>query len=219
MKAFIIHLSGIESSVHFAKLLKYDLIDSGVQAELFEGTTGIDAIEIFNKENRNDLKLEYNGKIVTGTERPGVKGCFYSHYRLWEMCVNLDESILIFEDDVILSRGFNPIKWNDILIVSMTAEWKTSKKFFKYLNKPVSNSPPIDWPNYCLPGTSGYGITPSGATKLINFYKNSYSAVDHAINKDIVDIKIHPSLMGRALMPNEQGKESTTRMDWLNRTL
>jgi glycosyl transferase, family 25 len=219
MKAFIIYLSSIASSVHFAKLLKQGLVVSGVQAELFEGTTGIDAIEIFKKENRNDLKLEYNGKIINGTERPGVKGCFYSHYRLWEKCVNLDEPILIFEDDVILSRGFNPIEWNDILIVSMTAEWKTSKKFFKYLENPISSSLPIDWPNYCLPGTSGYGITPSGALKLINFYKNSYSAVDHAINKDIVDIKIHPSLMGRALMPDEQGKESTTRMDWLNKTL
>jgi hypothetical protein len=31
--------------------------------------------------------------------RPGVLGCFYSHYRLWQKCIDLNEPIFIFEDD------------------------------------------------------------------------------------------------------------------------
>ena len=43
---------------------------------------------------------EHMGKIL----RPGVIGCFYSHYRLWQKCIELDEPILVFEDDVIFDK-------------------------------------------------------------------------------------------------------------------
>jgi GR25 family glycosyltransferase involved in LPS biosynthesis len=32
--------------------------------------------------------------------RPGVVGCFLSHYQLWKKCVELNETIGIFEQDI-----------------------------------------------------------------------------------------------------------------------
>ena len=49
--------------------------------------------------------------------RPGVIGCFYSHYALWQKCIDLNEPIMIFEDDVKFYRGFEPVQWDDVLIL------------------------------------------------------------------------------------------------------
>ena len=43
-------------------------------------------------------------------KRPGVVGCFASHYSLWELCLKLDETICILEHD---ARMFSPIIHKD----------------------------------------------------------------------------------------------------------
>lgn len=35
---------------------------------------------------------------------PGIKGCFLSHYLLWETCIALNEPIIIFEHDALMIR-------------------------------------------------------------------------------------------------------------------
>jgi GR25 family glycosyltransferase involved in LPS biosynthesis len=49
-----------------------------------------------------------------------------------------------------------------------------------------------------MPGTPGYLITPSGAKKLLDCYKNTFLPSDNAINKSVVNIQVHSYLIGEA---------------------
>jgi len=58
--------------------------------------------EEFKKKHRYEIieRQLIDEKDVPKLSRPGVIGCFYSHYNLWKRCVELNEPIMIFEDDV-----------------------------------------------------------------------------------------------------------------------
>jgi len=146
--------------------------------------------------------------------RPGVVGCFYSHYALWEKCVDLNEPIMIFEDDVKFFRGFEPIDWDGVLILSLgkTAflkdPWKT------YLQNPSGLPQAIKWKNFSMPGASGYAIKPDVARGLIKFYKPYWYPADNAINQFMCSIQCHNYLMGRNTLPEEGNISMTKTKDW-----
>jgi GR25 family glycosyltransferase involved in LPS biosynthesis len=58
----------------------------------------------------------------------------------------------------------------------------------------------LPYDDYHIPGTPGYAITPQGAKKLVHRYCNSYLPSDIAMNKKVVDIKIHSQVMGTAII-------------------
>jgi glycosyl transferase family 25 len=94
MKAFIITLSNVESSKATAHAMIQPLTTQGFEVELFEGTPAKYAAELFKFEKRTLSKtVPINKKR---TMKSGVLGCFYSHYRLWQKCVVLNEPIFIF---------------------------------------------------------------------------------------------------------------------------
>ena len=179
----------------------------GFSPVLFEGTYGDDAEELFLKENR--LLLETDSKSIKFNS-PGVKGCFYSHYQLWQLCVEKNESIMIFEDDVKFYRNFTPVDFDDVLVLSINYDWKVLDFLKTYLEESHSLSTTVLYNQPYMPGASGYAITPQAAKKLIDTYKNSYLPADWAINSSICNIKIHPQLMGRSKTMDE--KESLTRL-------
>lgn len=210
-KAFIITLSNFETSLTPAIKLREDLINSGIIAEIFEGTNGLEAHKIFEENNIVAAPgWEGNERV----NKPGVKGCFHSHYRLWEKCVELNEPIFVFEDDMKFYRPFLPVEWHDVLVLSICSHWPSMfDPFVHYLDNPTGE-PKAEY--YCrkyMPGTSGYAIKPMAAKKLINYYLNYYTAADHAMDKSIIDIQIHNYLMGRSLLP-EEGKVSLVRKWW-----
>lgn len=146
------------------------------------------------------------GKIL----RPGVMGCFYSHYRLWEKCIELNEPILVFEDDVIFERGFIPVEWKDVLLLC-TGKKAHEHWFYKeLLYNPSGDPAAVPLRNTSLPGTVGYGITPSGAKKLVEAYKEEFLPSDTSMNCFVVDLECHTYLMGRASIDSD-GKESLTK--------
>lgn len=209
-KTFIIYLPKISSSFESAKKLQKDLSNIGIFANLFEGTYGSDAEKIFEKEKRQVHPISFKGvgideRYENKARRPGVMGCFYSHYRLWKKSLELNETICIFEDDVSIHRKLIPVKFQDILIISLGA--KKSERYKHFLNDPVGEPQAEEYHNASMPGTTGYVITPNGAKKLLETYKNTFLASDNAINKMIVDIKIHNHLVGEANLE----KKSLTR--------
>jgi glycosyl transferase family 25 len=201
IKTFIIHLSKIPSSLESAQRLQQNLKSIDIDAELFEGTYGSDAEEIFKKENRVVNPISFKGKHIdqryeNKAKRPGVMGCFYSHYRLWKKCVELNETICIFEDDVNIVRPLIPVEFEDVLIVVLGA--RKNKKYIHYLKTPEGEPRAEDYHNASMPGTPGYMITPQGAAKLLKYYKNTYQASDNAINLQVVKIQIHNHIVGEA---------------------
>lgn len=210
MKAFIINLSLIPQSANMARDVFNSLKKFNVDAELFEGTYGHEASALFEKENRIVHKIHYQGKEITGFEnKPGHKGCFHSHYRLWQRCVDMDESIMIFEDDVLIYRGYESVEFEEVLILSVGTEWKLSNRYINLLEENQDTAKPLSFSGECMMGTSGYAITPKAAKKLLDTYKKSWSAVDHSMNREVVKLEIHNKLMGKSIPPIESNKSLT----------
>lgn len=209
-KAFIIHLSKIDSSLTSAIQVKSELSNIGIDAELFEGTYGSDAEDIFNKEGRTVHPISFKGspvdeRYVGKMSKPGVMGCFYSHYQLWKKCAELNETICIFEDDIKIHRALIPVKFNDVLILTLGA--RKSERYESYLLNPVGTPAAVEYFNSSMPGTTGYMLTPTGANKLLTAYSRTFLASDNAMNRMIVDLKIHNYLVGTANL----NKQSLTR--------
>lgn len=158
---------------------------------------------VVRKSLKNDLRFQ---KIL----RPGVIGCFYSHYRLWQKCIELNEPIFIFEDDVIFERSYIPVEWQDVVLLC-TGKQSYKEPFFKEkLFNPQGTPSTYRLPNTSMPGAVGYGITPRGAIKLVEYYKTEMLPADLAMNQFVIKLECHSHLMGRAAIADD-GKESLTR--------
>lgn len=216
MKSYIIHLSRIPSSLETALKVKEQLDAFEMENELFEGSYGNEVRDLFEKTGRNCHPWGFKGpsKLMSEESKqqlstPGIMGCFFSHYRLWEKCVELNEPIMIFEDDVIFTRKYIPIDWKDILITVFGNPTKSSK-YSHFLTDSTGEARAEKYKQASMPGTPGYAIKPDAAKRLIETYQNSFLPSDNAINKNIVEIEVHSHVMGRALL-SDDGKKSLVR--------
>lgn len=219
MKSYIIHLPKISASLQTATELKDNLEKLNMNVELFKGTMGPDAVKKFEQEGRTLYpfglkgKLDPNSKEASKMSTPGVKGCFDSHYRLWKKCVELEEPIIIWEDDIMIRRGYEPVEWDDVLIVALGHPTK-SVRWMSLLEDPSGEPEALDYKSPSMPGCCGYAIKPHAAKKLIDTYNNTYRPADNAINRNVVKMQIHSHIMGIAKV---EGKRSLTRANaWKN---
>ena len=241
-RAYVIHLPGVESSVTTAQRVLEQLKEFRFRAELFAGTDGRTAKQLWIQENRRmaDLGLkpetltveQYKKRFPGQTlvpdvieitirkkfaddlryqkaQKPGVKGCFYSHYRLWQRCVELNEPIFVFEDDVIFERGYIPVDWQDVLMVCAGKKAYQHEFYAPLLYAPEGRPEAIDIPNLSLPGAVGYGIKPHAAKILVDRYSQEMLPADTAINCYVLRLQTHNYLMGRAAI-DVDGKVSLT---------
>lgn len=178
---------------------------------------------VFGDEVLEKLQSKYFYKIIEkhliGADAdklsmPGVIGCFYSHYKLWKKCVELNEPIMIFEDDVKFFREWRPIEWDDILVLSLGKNSFYDEPWKTYLESPTGSPQPITWRGFSMPGNSGYAIKPRAAKRLIKFYKNYFYPADNAINQHICSIQVHSYLMGRNTLPEEGNISMTRSKEW-----
>lgn len=217
MKSFIICLSKIESSLNTALALKSKLEEFNMPVELFEGTYGNDAIGMMEAEGRtvHPWGIKGPGNLIDSNHpsfekliRPGVKGCFYSHYKLWQKCVELNEPIIIWEDDIVLTRPFIPVDWGEVLVIALGHQTK-SAKYMHLLETPTGVPAAVEYLQSSMPGCCGYAIKPDAAKKLLAEFHHTYLPADNAINQYIVNIEIHNYIMGIALVKKD-GKRSLT---------
>jgi GR25 family glycosyltransferase involved in LPS biosynthesis len=171
--------------------------------------------EDFDVEVRQ--RMRWNDNEIAKISNPGVKGCFHSHYRLWQHCVDLNDTIAIFEDDIVFKRPFEHKPFDEILMLTINYDWKITKDYRKYLEEEFSIDTEVDYKNYCIPGASGYLITPGAAKKLVDCYKDHYLTPDWAINTELLKVTVHPRLMGRSKTYEE--KESLTRSTMWNKQI
>lgn len=145
---------------------------------------------------------------------PGVIGCFYSHFLLWQRCHSLQEPIMIFEDDVKFFRGYEPVGFRGVLILSLGKSSFLNKPYQSYLESPTGLPCAQPWRNFSMPGASGYAITPGAALGLLKHYRGYYYPADNAINQFVCDIQIHNYIMGRNTLPEEGNISMTKSKDW-----
>lgn len=168
------------------------------------------AEEFFDSHYYRIYQRQRIGEDTDKFNFPGVKGCFMSHYLLWQKCIELGEPIMIFEDDVVFYRGWTPVQWEGVLILSLGKSSFLNEPFKTYLEDPQGNPQPMPWPLFSMPGASGYAIMPDTALGLYKFYKSYYYPADNAINQSVCRIQIHNYVMGRNSLA-EEGNVSMTR--------
>jgi GR25 family glycosyltransferase involved in LPS biosynthesis len=171
--------------------------------------------EFKSKYHSTIYEKQYIGeKDIGKLSRPGVLGCFYSHYNLWQKCVDLNEPIMIFEDDVKFYRGFKPVDWQDVLILSLGKSSFLGEPWKTYLENPQGIPQAVDWKNFSMPGASGYAIKPDAARGLVKFYRPYWYPADNAINQFVCKMQISTYLMGRNTLPEEGNISMTKSKDW-----
>lgn len=172
MKSFIIYMPKRKQSEILAQRC---LISSKLynwKTELFEG---IDGATVKDDDHWNNWKIKINqenAKCRDAMTRPGVRGCFLSHWLLWNKCIELNEPIGIFEHDVVfLKEEPATLNFNDILKLEGFVE-----------NKP---RPAGVW----WTGAMAYILKPSGANKLVSWVNNRGALpVDVLIAKDVLTV-------------------------------
>lgn len=154
-------------------------------------------------------------KDIGKLSRPGVIGCFYSHYALWQRCIDLGEPIMIFEDDVKFYRGWHPVEWEGVLILSLGKSSFMREPQKSYLENPTGVPMARRWQNFSMPGASGYAIKPDAALALTKFYRPYWYPADNAINQFVCPIEISTYIMGRNTLPEEGNISMTKSKDWI----
>jgi len=252
LKAFVIHLADRPHSVSHATYMVDTLKSYNLDAELFVGVNGDEAVKYAAKAGKRLYPFSIKNRQLTTAEirayikphlwnsfqqqheiqiyqrqpvgekdygklsRPGVVGCFYSHYALWTKCVDLQEPIMIFEDDVKFFRGWHPVDWEGVLILSLGKSSFLNEPWKTYLENPSGNPQPVPWKNFSMPGASGYAIKPDAALGLMKFYKPYWYPADNAINQYRCTLNIHNYIMGRNTLDEEGNISMTKSKDWVN---
>jgi GR25 family glycosyltransferase involved in LPS biosynthesis len=175
MNSYIIILKDNLKSEKFGKLAIESAKQLQWNVERFDGIDG----RTINNETFKSMNLfinQENKKCRTSFERPGVRGCFLSHYTLWKKCLEKNQNIGIFEDDVFFYKHPPIKKFTDILKLEKLQQGK------KYAAG--------DW----WEGAHAYIISPKGAEKLINWtLKNGILPADIMLGTDILDIEFDDS--------------------------
>jgi len=172
IKCFVIVVKGHELSERVGNMAIQSGKVLGWDTELFEAVDG-------RKTSLADLasyglRLDTSHKKqVRQMERPGPFGNFLSHWKLWNLCVELNQPIGCFEHDVIFQK---PIPL-DILNFRDLLKFDLIK-----VQKPYGTGT-------CYQGAHAHIIKPSGAKKLIDYcFKNGVMAADIMIGTDVLDI-------------------------------
>jgi glycosyl transferase family 25 len=195
MQSFVITLINNTASVAFSQntissAKKYS-IDCEIWPAIDGSTISIDCL-------REDYGISTILK-KSMVQRPGVLGCFLSHYSLWQHCIKINEPIIILEHDTEIIRNIptNIVDYFDD-VLKLDAYKVTDINYHNLVENSLTETPNYITLNvdgtskagdYSL-GAYGYIVKPSGAKKLINFSKtNGILPTDLHIASNVVNIK------------------------------
>ena len=171
MRNFIIYLSDFRTSQDYAERAVRSAAKYGWAVELFPGING----NLLGNHGLDDYNIkicEEDRKTREMMERPGVRGCFLSHYQLWKMCAKGNEPIGIFEHDIEFIREAEEFaKFDDILRLE-GFELKKSR-------------PAGHW----YEGARAYILKPRGARKILSWIEtNGALPADVILGDKVLDI-------------------------------
>ena len=215
LKAFVISIPykrGVNESISRLSNEAADIcIDSGkrfgVDIEKFSGTTYVEA---------QDTSKQFGLFPAEGNQlSPAELGCFLSHYRLWQVCCELNQPVIVLEHDaklvhtITLPREIDTtegvvmsIAGPNFFFRGLEGSLKLRKKYRSKL-LPGINLHRYDY----LAGTMGYFITPAAAHKIMRSAQiNGYYPSDVILRKSneyaLLELFPHP-VVGQVDYPGE----------------
>ena len=183
-KTFVIALKGHEVSESQLQDCLASATKFNWQVEVFWGVNGRTITEDSWK-NIGVIPMYHKPSM----DKPGTWGCFFSHWNLWNRCVELNEPIVILEHDAIIENFWKSFDLSDALV--KLHENYSIKKSHKWID---SDS------GICSSSTHAYCILPKHAKKLIEFSQTVGAfAADRMMGDKVLPV-IHlgsPSLVSR----------------------
>ncbi|MEO6906329.1 MAG: glycosyltransferase family 25 protein [Abditibacteriaceae bacterium] len=134
--------------------------DATMTFEFFEGVDGNSSEVKRFSDNYNSLRTRcQRGSDLTLGER----GCFASHYCLWQKCVELNEPIVVIEDDVKFLVGYEE---------GIDRIYNSEYEYVRLITQKEQTTYTLN-DNFALTyshvlGTQGYYLTPKAAEKFLN---------------------------------------------------
>jgi GR25 family glycosyltransferase involved in LPS biosynthesis len=214
MKSYIITLKGHELSERVSKECVAQAAKFNIDVTVFDAIWGKDYLEHMASTG---LKL---GRVKKYKMTLGHYGNFFSHFYLWQKCIELNEPLIILEHDGFFIRELpNDIldKFSDLLKLDCENPFLGSypETILKGLESPIEYKHSIQgihkkkksgWYTW---GAYGYIIKPVGAKKLIAWVKkHGFTAADNQLGDDVLNISIcspsivrlHPLYEGKGIM-------------------
>jgi hypothetical protein len=122
-------------------------------------------------------------------KKPGVKGCYMSHFHLWLKCISLNEPIVILEHDAVIQSPWPKLQLNSAVI-----------KLHDYYKDPTSHKRLHAVTGRWSHSAHAYCLSPDHASILIKKAKEiGMIPVDVFLGDKIVDVVMHgsPELVSR----------------------
>ncbi len=182
--------------------------------------------ELLSKEN-----LRINPGALKKFNTNGVKGCFLSHWNLWNLCLKKDSPLFIFEHDGLM---IHPLpdnildKFNDYLNLDYARH--IFRRDMKNYENGISSNPPTKiikleprmtestgfkfMNRNHIVGAHGYILKPAGAKKIINgMRKDGICPADIAPNLGYIEMYYTDNTVVRvnAKMLKKSGGHSHTK--------
>jgi GR25 family glycosyltransferase involved in LPS biosynthesis len=170
MKHYVIYLPRYVDSVNMAQHAVATGREHGWKIELFEGVDGqvLDLAELGLHINQDSAKCREM------MQRPGVRGCFASHWSLWKICADTNQTVGIFEHDIEFLAPPPQEPFQDVL-----------KLEGFYIKKAKPAGP---W----YEGARAYFLKPHAARKLLDWtLEHGALPADVQIGQNIVDIQLY----------------------------
>ena len=167
LESYAIYLKGHAVAENHLPKLSLNAKQHDWNLILFQGINGLEKnCEDFGIKIDNRYTKSYNQM-----KKPGVQGCFLSHWHLWKRCVELDQHIGIFEFDVIFKQPPPVVVEGDVLKL---AGFRSAK--------PASTG---QW----WGGAYAYIVSPPGAKKLLDWTEQwGASPADFMLGSNVVDV-------------------------------
>ena len=127
--------------------------------------------------------------------RPGAQGCWMSHWALWNLCVDTNQSMVVLEHDAVVQ-----------------ASWPEDLDIETQLVKLYRSAPCKDKPLYgrWSKGSHAYSLTPSQAARLIDFARhNPAQAVDKHFGDRVIPWRFCSQDL--VMLSANRGASSTSR--------
>lgn len=156
MKAFVITITDNEKSVEMSNrciqsFLRYN---PGEKIEVFDAVTPEKSV--FSLAEYHKIPVKNFHEKYSRYDR--VVSAFMSHFLLWKKCIELNESIIIFEHDAVVTDTIRPLPFNGLVNLGAPSYGK-----YKVPNLGLGKLTSKAY----LPGAHAYAINPKGAKAII----------------------------------------------------
>ena len=185
MKIYVISL---ERAVERRSRVESVLAARGIDFEFFNAVNGFEGLpERLQALPDDQHRIRFRSRPLT----PGEKGCYASHFLLWEKCVEFNEPILILEDDFLPTQYFEEVLGTLPKVHEQYEYVKVEPQVGSASAlTTIDNMQLMFWHNNSC-WTTGYSISPQGARRLLAHSKRWLCSVDNFIGNTIVQENLY----------------------------